>query len=84
MNVMSVSNPYAPRLPQNSPAHLRDMAKRRWMAQREQRRQRQSAQEAASSVDGVNRIRRLRPGRSAASSLSPVYGMFSEMFLRGR
>ena len=74
MNVMPVSNPYAPRLPQNSPAHLRDIARRRWTAQREQERRR----DAVSAIDHLNRIRRLRPGRSVASSRSPVYGMFSE------
>ena len=84
MNVMPVSNPYAPRLPLNSPAHLRDVAQRRWTAQREQQRKLKRRQGATNVVDRVARIRRLRPGRSAANPLSPVYNMFNEAVLRAR
>ena len=82
MNVMPVSNPYVPYPPQNSPMHLRYVAKRRWMAQQE--RERKRLQEATSVVDRVSQIRGLRPGRSRANPLSPVYNMFNESFLRAR
>ena len=87
MNVISASNPYAPRLPLNSPTHLRDVAQRRWTAQREQERKRRQAESSSaenSSVDHLNRIRRLRPGQAAANSLSPVYNIFNESFFRVR
>ena len=84
MNVMPVSNPYAPRPPQNSPEHLRDVARRRWMAQQDQQRKRKRRQLADNAIDRVTQIRRLRPGRAAANSLSPVYNMFNESFFRAR
>ena len=84
MNVMPVSNPYAPELPQYSPTHLRNVAQRRWMAQREQERKLKRQQGAANTIDRVTEIRRLRPGRAVANSLSPVYSMFSESFFRTR
>ena len=82
MNVMPVSNPYAPELPPNSPAHLQSVARRRWMVQQERKLKRQ--QSGRNAVDRVARIRRLRPGRSTANSLSPVYSTFNESFFRGR
>lgn len=82
MNVMPVSNPYAPRPSENSPAHLHGIAKRRWMAQQERQLKRQPG--ASNVVDRVTQIRRLRPGRAAANSLSPVYNMFNESFFRAR
>ena len=84
MNVISASNPYAPRLPLNSPTHLRDVAQRRWTAQREQDRKRKRRQAESSPADRLNRIRRLRPGQTAANSLSPIYTMFNESFFRVR
>jgi len=87
MNVMPAMNPYAPRPPQNSPALMREVARRRWMAEQRQERQlseKRNASNANKVVDRVAQIRRLRPGRAAASSLSPVYNMFSEAILRAR
>lgn len=84
MNVMPVSNPYARELPQDSAAHLRDVARRRWLAQQEQERKQQRRQIASNAIDRVTQIRRLQPGRAAASPLSPVYSMFNESFLRSR
>lgn len=84
MNVMPVSNPYAPELPHYSATHVRNVARRRWMAQQEQERKLKRQQGAANSVDRVARIRQLRPGRSVANPLSPVYNMFNEAFFRGR
>ena len=82
MNVISASNPYAPRLPLNSPTHLRDVAQRRWTAQREQERKRRQAE--SSPADRLKRIRRLRSGQAAANSLSPVYTVFSDALARNR
>lgn len=84
MNVMPALNPYAPRPPQNSPALMREVARRRWMADQRRERQRTEKRNASQVVDRVAQIRRLRPGRAAASSLSPVYNMFSEAILRAR
>ncbi len=84
MNVVPVSNPYAPELPQGGPTHLRDIARRRWLAQQELERKQKRQQGASRVIDRVSQIRRLRPGRSAANPLSPVYSMFNESFLRDR
>lgn len=84
MNVMPALNPYAPRPPQNSPALMREVARRRWMADQKRERQLTEKRNASKVVDRVAQIRRLRPGLAAASSLSPVYNMFSEAVLRAR
>ena len=84
MNVMPVWNPYVPEQTLHSAEHMRNVAYRRWMAQRDRERKLRRQQGAANDVDRVNRIRRLRPGRSAANPLSPVYNLFNESLLRQR
>ena len=84
MNVMPMANPHTPELPQYSPAHMRNVARRRWMAQKDRERKLKRQQGASNAIDRTGRVRRLRPGRSAANPLSPVYSMFNETFLRGR
>ena len=84
MNVMPALNPYAPRPPQNSPALMREVARRRWIAERRRDRQLTEKRNSSKVVTRAARIHRLRPGRAAASSLSPVYNMFSEAILRAR
>ncbi len=84
MNVMPVSSPYAPELPQYSAAHMHNVARRRWAAQREQERKLRRQQGATTATERVARIRQPRPDRSTANPLSPVYSLFNEAFLRGR
>ena len=76
-------NPFAPSTAaerQARESYMREVARRRWEAQQEQRRRRQRRL----SLDRVKLIRELRPGRAVASSLSPVYNMFNDHFLRRR
>ena len=76
-------NPYAPSSAldrMDKDAHLRYVAARRWKVQQEQQRKRQASKPA----NRVKLIRELRPGRAVASSLSPVYNMFNDRFLRRR
>ncbi|MCY3923261.1 MAG: hypothetical protein OXG27_12840 [Chloroflexi bacterium] len=76
-------NPFAPSSAAERVAtetQMREVARRRWEAQREQERLRQRKQ----VVDRVKQIRQLRPGRAVANSLSPVYSMFNESFFRAR
>lgn len=61
-------------------AHMRYVAARRWQVQQEQERKRQASKPA----NQVKLIRELRPGRAVANSLSPVYNMFTDGFLRRR
>lgn len=61
-------------------AHMRYVAARRWQVQQEQERKRQASKPA----NRVKLIRELRPGRAVANSLSPVYNMFTDGFLRRR
>lgn len=83
MNAMPETNPYTQTLPEGSQAYLQDVARRRWIAQREQESKRRR-QRTAKAANRVTDIRRLRPGRAVANSLSPVYSMFSESFFRSR
>ena len=87
MIVVPDPNAYAqgsPLEPMDKDAHLRYVARRRWMAQREQERERLRGTQAARVVDRVKLIRELRSGRAVANSLSPVYSMFNDAFLRRR
>lgn len=79
-------NPYAPSSAldkMDKDAHLRYVAARRWQVQRDQQRRR-SRQQPDRVADRVKQIRELRPGRAVANSLSPVYNMFTDGFLRRR
>ena len=83
MNVPPEPNPFAPSSTAERVAterQMREVARRRWQAQREQQRQRQRKQ----VVDRVKQVCQLRPGRAVANSLSPVYSMFNESFFRAR
>ncbi len=76
-------NPFAPTSTAERTAtetHMREIARRRWQAQQDQHRRRQRRL----TLDRVKQIHRLRPGRAVANSLSPVYSMFTENFLRRR
>ena len=76
-------NPFAPSTAaerQARESHMREMARRRWEAQQDLRRRRTRRL----ALDRVQQIRQLRPGRAVASSLSPVYNMFNDRFLRRR
>ena len=84
INAMPESSPSARIQPPFKETYMREIARRRWMAQQEQMRQQARRRRVSKVVDRVSQIGRLRPGRSAASSLSPVYSMFNESFFRGR
>ena len=76
-------NPFAPTSTAERAAtetHMREIARRRWQSQQEQRRRRSRRL----SLDRVKLVKDLRPGRAVASSLSPVYNMFTDNFLRRR
>ena len=83
-NVMPESSPYTRIQPQFKETYMREIARRRWLSQREQERRQARRQRINQVADRVKQIQRLRPGRAVASSLSPVYSMFSESFLRNR
>lgn len=79
-------NPFAPSSAAERQAtadQMREVARRRWMARQEQQDQ-QRRRNRKQVVDRVKQIRQLRPGRAVANSLSPVYNMFNEAFLRAR
>ncbi|MYF21878.1 MAG: hypothetical protein F4209_03880 [Chloroflexi bacterium] len=57
-----------------------EIARRRWQSQQEQRRRRSRRL----SLDRIKLVKELRPGRAVANSLSPVYSMFTDNFLRRR
>ncbi|MXX31639.1 MAG: hypothetical protein F4Z51_05280 [Chloroflexi bacterium] len=83
MSPQTDPNPFAPTSTAERAAtetHMREIARRRWQSQQEQRRRRQRRL----SLDRVKQIHRLRPGRAVANSLSPVYNMFTDNFLRRR
>lgn len=83
-NVMPESSPYTRIQPQFKETYMREIARRRWLSQREQERKQARRQRINQVTDRVKQIQRLRPGQAVASSLSPVYSMFSESFLRNR
>ncbi|MYB21507.1 MAG: hypothetical protein F4Y29_03115 [Chloroflexi bacterium] len=75
-------NPFAPTSTAERAAtesYMREIARRRWQSQLEQRRRQRRL-----SLDRVKQVKELRPGRAVANSLSPVYNMFTEDFLRRR
>ena len=80
-------NPYAPNsaLDQtDKDAHQRGVARRRWMVQREQERKRLRRQRAAMVIERFKLNRSQRTGQGIASSLSPVYNVFNDRYLRRR
>ncbi len=82
MIVIPIPGPYSSVRPKDRGAHLREVARRRWQVRREQeqlelRKRRTEAVEKRMSLPQA-----LRPGRAAASSLSPVYSMFTHALFR--
>ncbi len=87
LNADSMSSLYSPSTQidgMDHDAHLRYVARRRWLVQQKQERNQLRDQRIAEGGARASSITELRPVQAFAHSLSPVYSVFRDGFLLRR